>query len=381
VVTSIGIVGLGLIGGSLARRAAARGYEVLAWNHTPRPYETARRDGIQCVETLEGLAQARPELLILCNPLKAMPSILARLAPAIDPDVTTLSDVGSVKGMVREQVSQAGLGGCYVGAHPMAGNEHSGFEASDPALYDGALWAITVDADTEYRRFADVARFITNGLDNELIVLDDATHDRAAALISHMPHAVATAMINELCASPERNIATALAAGSWRDMTRVALTDPNRTRAMIDEDRANVETLLRSMAARLLAFADDLHCADDLHSTDDLQHDDGLHGDAEAAIAEFFSAGQSFRDFKAQIAQGTQTARDAQSSRGAQAAQDAARAAHTGSAENENQRQGATLDIDPACWQSELLESAKQGERIARFLDDHRVAIRRQPIV
>jgi prephenate dehydrogenase len=226
----------------------------------------------------------------------------------------------------------------------------------------------------------DVARFITNGLGNELIVLDDATHDRAAALISHMPHAVATAMINELCASPERNIATALAAGSWRDMTRVALTDPNRTRAMIDEDRSECRNvLLRSMAARLLAFADDLH--DDLHSTDDLQHDDGVHGDAEAAIAEFFSAGQSFRDFKAQIAQGTQTARDAQSSRGAQAAQDAARAAHTGSAENENQRQGATLDIDPACWQSELLESAKQGERIARFLDDHRVAIRRQPIV
>ncbi|KAE8128073.1 MULTISPECIES: prephenate dehydrogenase [Bifidobacterium] len=344
-VTSIGIVGLGLIGGSLARRAAARGYEVLAWNHTPRPYETARRDGIQCVETLEGLAQARPELLILCNPLKAMPSILARLAPAIDPDVTTLSDVGSVKGMVREQVSQAGLGGCYVGAHPMAGNEHSGFEASDPALYDGALWAITVDADTEYRRFADVARFITNGLGNELIVLDDATHDRAAALISHMPHAVATAMINELCASPERNIAAALAAGSWRDMTRVALTDPNRTRAMIDEDRTNVEVLLRSMAARLLAFADDL------------QHDDGVHGDAEAAIAEFFSAGQSFRDFKAQTARGKQTV------------------------QGESQLHETTLDIDPARWQSELLESAKQGERITRFLDDRRVTIRRQPII
>jgi prephenate dehydrogenase len=257
----------------------------------------------------------------------------------------------------------------------MAGNEHSGFEASDPALYDGALWAVTIDAETEYWRFLAVARFITNGLDNELIVLDDATHDRAAALISHMPHAVATAMINELCASPERNIATALAAGSWRDMTRVALTDPNRTRAMIDEDRANVETLLRSMAARLLAFADDLHCADDLHSTDDLQHDDGLHDDAEATIAEFFSAGQSFRDFKAQTAQG------AQALRGVQAAQGAALVARTGSTENENQRQGDTLDIDPACWQSELLESAKQGERIARFLDDHRVAIRRQPIV
>jgi prephenate dehydrogenase len=131
---------------------------------------------------------------------------------------------------------------------------------------------------------------------------------------------------------------------------------------MIDEDRTNVEALLRSMAARLLAFADDLHCADGL------RRDDGLHGDAEAAIAEFFSAGQPFRDFKAQTA------------RGVQAAQSEVRA-HTGSVESESQLHETTLDIDPAHWQHELLESAKQGERITSFAGDYRAAIRRQPII
>ena len=89
----------------------------------------------------------------------------------------------------------------------MAGNELSGWEASDPTLYDDALWAITVDEHTEYRRFRAVADMIVNRCGNRLIVLDDATHDRCAALISHMPHVIATAMINELVANPNRNIA------------------------------------------------------------------------------------------------------------------------------------------------------------------------------
>lgn len=177
------------------------------------------------VSTLAALADTKPDVLVLCNPLKAMPQILGALKPLIDTDITTLTDVGSVKAMVREQVKAVGLEHCYVGAHPMAGNELSGWESSDPTLYDGALWAITVDENTEYQRFRAVATMIVGHCSNRLIVLDDATHDRCAALISHMPHVISTAMINELVANPNRNIAAALAAGSWRDMTRVALTD------------------------------------------------------------------------------------------------------------------------------------------------------------
>ena len=158
----IAIVGLGLIGGSLARRLVNAGCEVVAWNHNDRPYETAEADGIRCVPTLAVLTDAKPDVLVLCNPLKAMPEILGALKPLIDPSVTTLTDVGSVKGMVREQVRAAGLEHCYVGAHPMAGNELSGWESSDPTLYDGALWAITVDGNTEYQRFRAVATMIVD---------------------------------------------------------------------------------------------------------------------------------------------------------------------------------------------------------------------------
>ncbi|WP_425331060.1 prephenate dehydrogenase [Bifidobacterium ruminantium] len=335
----IAIVGLGLIGGSLARRLANAGCEVIAWNHNDRPYATAEADGIICKPTLAALAEANPDVLVLCNPLKAMPQILGALKPLINPETTTLTDVGSVKGMVRDQVKAVGLDGCYVGAHPMAGNELSGWEASDPQLYDGALWAITVDENTEYRRFLTVADMIVNRCGNRLIVLDDATHDRCAALISHMPHVVATAMINELVANPNRNIAAALAAGSWRDMTRVALTDPNRTRAMVEEDAANVETLLRDMANRLTLMANVLHDMADANVRP-------TEGDVRQ-MDRFFAQGQPFRDYKAAVKQPDYTERC----------------------------EKIKLAIPEDDWRRTLLESARRGEHIVRFEGEHDVIV------
>lgn len=283
-VTRVGIVGLGLIGGSLALRLVESGCEVSAWNHTPRPYAAARCAGIRCMDSLEELALQTPDVLLLCNPLRAMPEVLASLSRVLDRDATTLTDVGSVKGMVRRQVAEAGLASCYVGAHPMAGNERSGFSAADARLFDQALWVLTVDGTTSFARFLAVARLVLHGVEDRIIVVDDALHDRSAAMISHMPHVVATAMIDELTASPERCVAAAMSAGSWRDMTRVALTDPQRTKAMVVEDSRNVVGLLRRMSRRLDEAADLLEAGD------------------ESGIEGFFAFGQPYRDYRASLA-------------------------------------------------------------------------------
>ncbi|TPF87333.1 prephenate dehydrogenase [Bifidobacterium sp. UTCIF-37] len=349
---TIGIVGMGLIGGSLARRLVDRGVKVIAWNHRPHPYAEAERAGIRCVPTLAALVEAGPDVIVLCNPLKAMPAILAELKPLLDaaPDIT-LTDVGSVKGMVRDQVEAAGLGERYVGAHPMAGNELSGWTAADPALYDDALWAITVTPDTDFNRFLAVARLIVDGVGNRVIVLDDDTHDKAAAMISHMPHVVATALINELTADPNRNIAAALAAGSWRDMTRVALTDPDRTRAMVEEDAANVEGLLRDMAARLNAVADLLH----VERTAAVPS--GAADPHVAAMKAFFAEGQPFRDYKAR-----QRAI-------------AARGEGTEDASGELAYEERLVDFAPEHWQEDLLDSARRGEHIIALVGSHTVRV------
>lgn len=335
-VNTVGIIGLGLIGGSLARRLAERGIRVVAWNHRPHPYAQAEADGIFCKSTLAELMDAEPDVVVLCNPLKAMPAMLDSLAPLmVEHPRTTITDVGSVKGMVREQVEAAGLGECYVGAHPMAGNELSGWQAADPHLYDDALWAVTVDSATNYQRFLDVAALITKGVGNRLIVLDDEAHDKAAAMISHMPHVVSTALINELSAYPDRNIAAALAAGCWRDMTRVALTDPDRTRAMVEEDALNVEALLRRMAKRLTDMADQLHDGD------------------ETDVIRFFAEGSPFRQYKSALTH-----------------------ASDGAAESLPERE---LTVPESGWQQTLLFSARRGEAIIGFVNPRQAIIQLRP--
>ncbi|WP_276828648.1 prephenate dehydrogenase [Bifidobacterium coryneforme] len=331
----IAIAGLGLIGGSLARRLVRQGRFVVAWNHTDRPYEAARSEGIHCVETLEELAQGKPDVLVLATPLKAMPEMLGRLAPVLTRG-TTLTDVGSVKGLVRQQVREAGLSDRYVGGHPMAGSEFSGYEASDPGLLEGALWALTIDENTDYGRFLTVADMVTQGLGNRLIALDDQTHDRAAALISHMPHVVATALANLLVDSDDRNIAAALAAGSWRDMTRVALTDPDRTEAMVDEDADQVAGLLDDMAIRLSAVAKNLRGSEERNRS--CTHD-------------FFTQARPFRDYKAELA----------------------------GADREDNR--FELVLSDEGWRSELLESARRGQEVEVFLTTHQARVVQLPTI
>ena len=334
---SVGIVGLGLIGGSLAKRLAKLPEcRVCAWNRHHDPYEEAENLGIDCVENVQDLAKLRPNVLILCNALFAMPSILQEIAPYIDKSRTTISDVGSVKTLVRNQVAAVGLQDCYVGAHPMAGSEFTGWKASSAELLNGALWALTVDNNTEFWRVANVLQMIVSLCKNRAIVLDDETHDNSAALISHMPHVVATSLANVLCDQPNRAIALQLSAGSWRDMTRVALTDPQRTRAMVSENRHNTAKLLRSVISELTFAANMLD--QDAQTADDHEQ-------------EFFAKAQSWREYKYQQRNSSKT--------------------NTDQSDDMNQSDAANSRLwkydSRSNWQKDLLESARLGESIVEL--------------
>lgn len=264
----VGIVGLGLIGGSLAKALQAAGVPVVATDLASN--EEARAAGLSVVDDVAGLALHRPEIVVLAAPLRAMRAVAGELAEALagepgwDPTVT---DVGSVKAPVREAVADAGLAGRYVGAHPMSGTERSGFGASSAELMQGIPWAVTCAATevgvagaagTDPVRLERVLRLVTGPLGGTAAVLTDDLHDEAAALVSHVPHVLANQLLGAVSGAPVRDLALGLAAGSFRDGTRVGLTDPRRTEAMVTENAPWVAPVLRLAARDLERLADDL---------------------------------------------------------------------------------------------------------------------------
>ncbi|BBY45177.1 prephenate dehydrogenase [Mycolicibacterium celeriflavum] len=232
------MLGLGLIGGSVMRAAAAAGRDVFGYNRSLEAVQAAVADGFDASEDLDGTlarAAAGNALIVLAVPVPALTQLLGRIretAPGCP-----LTDVTSVKTAVLQEVQSFGLLERFVGGHPMAGTAHSGWAAGNARLFVGAPWVISVDDHVDpgvWTLVMDLA------LDCGAVVVPARSdeHDAAAATISHLPHLLAEALA---ATAGEVPLAFALAAGSFRDGTRVAATAPDLVRAMCE---ANAEELL-----------------------------------------------------------------------------------------------------------------------------------------
>lgn len=230
-------MGLGLIGGSVMRAAAAAGRAVFGYNRSIEGVQAAQSDGFDATENIEqALARAAESqaLIVLAVPMPALPMMLGHIRD-VDPGCP-LTDVTSVKGAVLQEVQNFGLLERFVGGHPMAGTAHSGWAAGHPRLFVGAPWVISVDDHVD----ADVWTMVMElALDCGAVVVPARSdeHDAAAASISHLPHLLAEALA---ITASEVPLAFALAAGSFRDGTRVAATAPDLVRAMCEANSDQV---------------------------------------------------------------------------------------------------------------------------------------------
>jgi prephenate dehydrogenase len=216
----VGVVGLGQLGGSLAAALAAAGRPVAGWDVDPAARDAAAARGVRITQELSGV-------VVLAVPLPAMSTALDGLT--VDPDAT-ITDLGSVKTPVLQALG-ATYGDRFVGGHPMCGTERSGHTAVDPALFAGARWAVCLEPDTDLRRWLRVAE-VALAVGAEVVPVSAAEHDDAVAAISHVPHLLAAALA--AAAAEAGPLALTLAAGSFRDGTRVAGSDPALVTAMVE---------------------------------------------------------------------------------------------------------------------------------------------------
>ncbi len=258
------MVGLGLIGGSLLRALAAAGHTVLGYDTDPATRAMARTAAArapagyrwQVTGTVRD-AVARAELVVLAVPLPGVETVLDELTGVGYAGLVT--DVTSVKGPVRELVHRLGGLAGYVGGHPMAGRETSGFAAADPELFRGCAWVLCLEpGETDLSDWLTLAGLVT-GLGARVVPATAAEHDRAVAAVSHVPHLLASALASAAAADP---LALTLGAGSFRDGTRVAASPPALTAAMCGGNAAAVRAALDEVVDRLGAARVALDSAD-----------------------------------------------------------------------------------------------------------------------
>lgn len=249
----VAILGLGLIGGSLGlalreRRLAA---EVVGYDPLPGRAERAReRDAISFVADSPAEAARGAELVVLAAPVGALSGLLAAVAPALDVRAV-VTDTGSVKRPVCAAATELLPNPArFVGGHPMAGREQPGIEAADAALFAGAVWCLTPDDATDSAALSRLEALV-RALGAVPRTLDADQHDALVGAISHLPLAAAAALVATVAADPAAPEALALAAGGFRDTTRVASGSPIMARDILLANADNVAAWLDRYIAHL----------------------------------------------------------------------------------------------------------------------------------
>jgi len=213
------VVGTGLIGGSIALALRRRGWHVSGLDLDPARQADALASGV--VDAAGDDHDA--EVVFVAVPAAAVTAAVRGLLadPARRPDAV-VSDVCGVKTAIVTGADHPR----FVGGHPMAGSEQVGLHGADPDLFEGAVWVLTPTAATDLASF-DRLKGVVMSLGADVLVLSAADHDRLVAVVSHVPHLVAATLMNEASSGAEQDAALLrLAAGGFRDMTRVAAGHP-----------------------------------------------------------------------------------------------------------------------------------------------------------
>lgn len=209
------VVGLGLIGGSICVALRERGWLVSGDDQDPQRVTEALERGLISAAGID----AESQVTFVAVPVTA---ISLQVQRALDATSGIVTDVGSVKAVVTRTITDPR----FIGGHPMAGSELEGLDGADGELFTGAVWVLTPTPTTSDAAFATVAN-IVNDLGAEVVGLDPVRHDELVAIVSHVPHLTAATLMGVAGSRATEHAALLrLAAGGFRDMTRIASGHP-----------------------------------------------------------------------------------------------------------------------------------------------------------
>lgn len=236
------VIGLGLIGGSIALALKEQGWTVVGDDTNRERLAEAERRGII---DRGGLERDAVITFVAVSPL----AVVDQVERALRSTTGVVTDVGSVKARISDRVSDAR----FVGGHPMAGSELEGLDGADSSMFRGAVWVLTPTAATADSAFAKAAAVVSE-LGAEVVGLSPERHDSLVAVVSHVPHLTAATLMRLASERAEEHAALLrLAAGGFRDMTRIASGHPS---IWLDICAENKDAIVEGLTALIDGLAD-----------------------------------------------------------------------------------------------------------------------------
>ncbi len=257
----IGIVGLGLIGGSFARAYSEGGHEVLALEKNPAVLERAREAGaVEAVLTKENAPDC--DLILACVYPAAAVGFLREFGPAFGSHPLVIDCCGTKRGVVEQgRAAAKEFGFTYLGGHPMAGTQFSGFDYSRADLYRGAPMVIVPPEGAGEELLARVRTVLAPVGFAGITVTTAEEHDRIIAFTSQLAHVVSNAYVK----SPAAQVHKGFSAGSYRDLTRVAWLNPEMWAELFLDNRDYLISEIDTLIHHLEEYRNDLEAGDRDH--------------------------------------------------------------------------------------------------------------------
>lgn len=278
--TKVGFIGLGLIGGSVAKaiRQYYPDYEIVAFDKNKETLALATQESVIDVAVTAVDDNFRGcSYIFLCAPVVYNTAYLKQIKEFLHEDCI-LTDVGSVKTSIHREVEALHLEPYFIGGHPMAGSEKTGFSNSKAMLIENAYFVLTPSSGVSEKKIARYEDFVKN-LHSIPIILDYEKHDYVTGAISHLPHIIASSLVNYVKDSDTKDeLMKNLAAGGFKDITRIASSSPTMWQHICLTNKKNISRILGEYIDSLKDFKELIDRSD------------------EAAIYHNFDSSRNYRD-------------------------------------------------------------------------------------